>query len=234
MAVCPGLAITLVDFRKDSENPIVTYDVIIVGAGSVGVPTAMALAEKGVRTLVVDKHPSVGQGENKHAIGGIRATHTDPAKILVCLKSLDIFSTWRERFGQEIEWLKGGYIFPVYRETEEKLLKSFLPFQKEYGLNIDFKGPDDIAAAVPGINREGLIGGTISPDDGSASPLLACNFFFQRARALGAKFQFKADVTGILVEKGAVTGVATSAGQQFSVNISNFLNVLNLIDFGLC
>ena len=62
------------------------YDVIIVGAGSVGVPTAMALAEKGVKTLVVDKHPSVGQGENKHAIGGIRATHTDPAKILVCLK----------------------------------------------------------------------------------------------------------------------------------------------------
>ena len=194
------------------------YDVIIVGAGSVGVPTAMALAEKGVKTLVVDKHPSVGQGENKHAIGGIRATHTDPAKILVCLKSLDIFSTWRERFGQEIEWLKGGYIFPVYRETEEKLLKSFLPFQKEYGLNIDFKGPDDIAAAVPGINREGLIGGTISPDDGSASPLLACNFFFQRARALGATFQFKADVTGILVEKGAVTGVATSAG-RFSASV---------------
>ena len=30
-----------------------SYDVIIVGAGSVGVPTALALGEKGVSTLVV-------------------------------------------------------------------------------------------------------------------------------------------------------------------------------------
>ena len=95
------------------------YDVIIVGAGSVGVPTAMALAEKGVKTLVVDKHPSAGQGENKHAIGGIRATHTDPAKIRVCLRSLEIFSTWQDTFGQDIEWLKGGYVYPVYRKRRK-------------------------------------------------------------------------------------------------------------------
>ncbi len=188
------------------------YDTIIVGAGSVGVPTAIALAEKGIKTLVLDKHPSAGQGENKHAIGGIRATHSDSAKVLVCLRSLEIFATWQDTFGQDIEWLKGGYVFPVYREKEEKLLKSFLPFQKKFGLNIDFAGTDEIAAIVPGINRGGLIGGTISPDDGTASPLLAGNAFFQRARALGVTFQFRTEVSDILQEKGMVTGVRTSAG----------------------
>ena len=64
------------------------YDVIIVGAGSVGVPTAMSLAELGMKPLVIDMHPSPGQGENKHAIGGIRATHSDSAKILICRRSL--------------------------------------------------------------------------------------------------------------------------------------------------
>jgi len=188
------------------------YDAIIVGSGSVGVPTAIALAEKGIKTLVIDKHPSAGQGENKHAIGGIRATHSDPAKILVCLRSLEIFSTWQDTFGQEIEWLKGGYVFPVYREKEEKLLKSFLPFQKKFGLNIDFAGPDKIAAVVPGINRGGLIGGAVSPDDGTASPLLAGNAFFQRAKALGVTFQFRTNVSDILQEKGTVIGVKTSNG----------------------
>ena len=192
------------------------YDVIIVGAGSVGVPTAMALAAKGIKTLVVDKHPSAGQGENKHAIGGVRATHTDPAKIRVCLRSLEIYSTWQNTFGQDIEWLKGGYVYPVYREEEEKLLKSFLPFQKKFGLKIDFTGPDDIAAVVPGINRERLMGGTISPDDGTASPLLAGNAFFQRAKALGATFQFRSDVKKILQAKGRATGVQTSAGDFFA------------------
>jgi sarcosine oxidase subunit beta len=74
-------------------------DVIIAGAGSVGVPTAVALGAMGVKTLVLDANPSPGQGDNKHAIGGIRATHSDPGKILVSLRSLEIFSTWKECFG---------------------------------------------------------------------------------------------------------------------------------------
>ncbi len=96
------------------------YDVIIVGSGSVGTPTAMALGEMGVKTLVLDKKPSPGQGQNKCAIGGVRATHSDPAKILTSLKSLEVFSTWEETHGDNIEWLKGGYAFPVYRKTEER------------------------------------------------------------------------------------------------------------------
>jgi sarcosine oxidase subunit beta len=157
------------------------YDVIVAGAGSVGVPTAMALAEMGLKTLVVDRNPSPGQGENKRAIGGIRATHSDPAKIITCRRSLEIFSTWEEKYGEDIEWLKGGYLFPVYREAEEMALKSILPIQKEFGLRIDFVGPAEIINIMPGINPEGLIGGTWSPDDGSASPLRAVNAFYRRA-----------------------------------------------------
>ena len=189
------------------------FDVIIVGAGSIGVPTAMALGEMGVNTLVLDKNPSPGQGENKKAIGGIRATHSDSAKILTCIRSLEIFSTWEEKHGDDIEWLKGGYTFPVYRETEEKALKGILPIQKEYGLNIDFVGPEKIEEVVPGINPDGLIGGTLSPDDGSASPLRAVNAFYRRAVGLGVQFQFKTPVSRIIVENGKVQGVATDAGE---------------------
>ncbi len=189
------------------------YEVIIVGAGSIGVPIAMALGNMGVKTLVLDENPSPGQGENKRAIGGIRATHSDPAKILTCIRSLEIFSTWEERHGDNIEWLKGGYTFPVYREIDEKALKGILPIQKEYGLNIDFLGPEKIEEVVPGINPDGLIGGTISPDDGSASPLRAVNAFYRRAVELGVQFRFKTAVSSILAENGKVKGVATGEGE---------------------
>jgi sarcosine oxidase subunit beta len=188
------------------------FDVIVVGAGSAGVPVALALAETGVKTLVLDSRASPGQGENKKAIGGIRATHSDPAKILTCLRSLQIFSTWEEKYGDNIEWLKGGYTFPVYRETEEKALKGILPIQKKYGLNIDFFGPEKIQEVVPGINPEGLLGGTVSPDDGSASPLRAVNAFYRRAKEMGATFLFKETVDQIMVDKGKVQGVVTKSG----------------------
>jgi len=189
------------------------YDVIIVGAGSAGVPIAMALGEKGVKTMVLDKKPSPGQGENKHAIGGARATHSDPAKILTCLRSLEIFSTWEEMHGDYIEWLKGGYAFPVYREAEEQALKSILPIQKEYGLNIDFVGSEEIQEIIPGITPGGLMGGTFSPDDGSVSPLLSINAFYRRALEFGVQFRFKEKIGEILQENGKAVGVATDKGR---------------------
>ena len=48
-----------------------TFDVVIIGAGSVGMPTAAFLAEQGIRPLVIDQFASPGQGSNKAAIGGI-------------------------------------------------------------------------------------------------------------------------------------------------------------------
>ena len=74
-----------------TSKTIPHYDVIIIGAGSVGAPTAFYLAKVGLKPLVLDKFPSVGQGSSKRAIGGIRATHSDPAKIRLCLRSLEIF-----------------------------------------------------------------------------------------------------------------------------------------------
>ncbi len=193
-------------------SPRTTYDVIIVGAGSVGVPSALALGQMGLKTLVLDRQPSPGQGENKKAIGGIRATHSDPAKILTCLRSLEIFSTWEERHGDNIEWLKGGYVFPVYREAEEKALRNILPIQKQYGLNIDFVSPERIREIIPGINPEGLSGGTFSPDDGSASPLRTVNAFYRRALSFGVQFRFREGVSKIIAVNNRVEGVGTGNG----------------------
>jgi len=185
------------------------YDVIIAGAGSVGVPTAMALGELGIKALVIDMHPSPGQGENKHAIGGIRATHSTPGKILTCRRSIEIFSAWQQQYGDKIEWLKGGYVYPVYRPEDEKLLKGLLLDQKQHGLNIDWVDQHKIKALIPGINAEGLRGGTVSPDDGSISPLLSINAFYRRARELGATFHFKENITEINCQKGRVVGIVT-------------------------
>ena len=73
-----------------------SYDVIIIGAGSVGVPAALSLAQNKVKVLVLDALASPGQGQNKKAIGGIRATHSDKGKISTALRSIEIFSTWKK------------------------------------------------------------------------------------------------------------------------------------------
>jgi sarcosine oxidase subunit beta len=162
---------------------------------------------------VIDRLPSVGQGSNKTAIGGIRATHSDPAKIRISLRSIDIFATWKERYGDEIEWYRGGYSFVAYREHEERILKDLLAIQHTFGLNIRWLDKAALLEAIPALNPNGLIGGTHSPDDGNASPLLAVHAFYRHAKRLGAEFRFDETVTGIIVQGGRVRGVKTDKGE---------------------
>ncbi len=190
-----------------------SFDAIVIGSGSVGTPAAYYLAEAGIRTLVIDRFSSPGQGSNKAAIGGLRASHSDPAKIRLGLRSLDIFSHWKERLGDDLEWHKGGYSYVAYRPEEEKTLKDLLVIQKSYGLNISWLDRKGILEAIPGISPIGLIGGTLSPDDGNASPLLAVQAFHSHARRLGAEFKFDEAVTGLIVEGGRVRGVRTDNGE---------------------
>jgi len=190
-----------------------SYEVIIIGAGSVGTPTALFLAEAGLKVLVIDRNPSSGQGSNKRAIGGLRATHSDPAKIRLSLRSLDIISSWKEKYGDDLEWYKGGYCFVAYRQEEEKTLQEVLPLQKRLGLNIDWLEAQELRRLLPDLNPRELRGGTLSPDDGHASPLLANEAFYRRARAAGAQFKFKENVTNLVIESGKIKGVVTDQGR---------------------
>lgn len=190
-----------------------SYDVIVVGAGSVGTPAAYELAGSGLRVLVVDSAASVGQGASKAAIGGIRATHSDVAKIRTCLASLEVFSTWEERYGTSIEWRRGGYSFVAYREREETILRDLLQAQRAQGLRIDWLDGPELLEVMPDLNPSGLRGGTFSPDDGSASPLLATHEFYREAVDRGAEFRFRETVTAIDQSHGRVTGVTTDKGR---------------------
>ena len=198
-----------------------SFDAIIIGAGSVGCPTAYFLSLKYLKVLVLEGEHSQSQGQNKAAIGGVRATHSDPAKISLCIQSIDLFMNWDKIYGTDIGWKSGGYCYPIYREKDEKVLRGLLPTQKNYGLDIDWLGQDEIEKLIPGINPDGLRGGTYAPGDGQASPLLASAAFWKESKKRGAEFRFNEKVTGLLINGGRIEGVQTNKGTYYSDVVVN-------------
>lgn len=185
------------------------YDVLIIGAGSIGVPLSFYLAEKGVSVGVIEKKSSVGRGQNRAAIGGIRATHSDPAKIHICQKSLDIVRRLEPEYGFNVDWVQGGYLFPVYDQEREKTLRNLLEYQQHFHLNIDWITANEVEALAPGISQRNLLGGTYSPEDGSASPMKVIDAFYVMADYNGAEFLFNEEVVGFEWENNRITKVIT-------------------------
>ncbi|MDY6873141.1 MAG: FAD-binding oxidoreductase [Chloroflexota bacterium] len=196
-------------------------DVIIIGAGSIGLPAAYELAKAGLSVLVIDKLPSPGQASNKHAIGGVRATHSDPAKILLGNRSLDIFSNWQAVTGDDIEWRKGGYSFVAYENGHRQSLKKLITWQTQQGLNIKWLRRNELLQVAPGLNQRGLLGGTYSPEDGSASPLKVAFSSHKLAVELGVRFNFIETVQDILLDGDRVTGVRTDKATYHSQWVIN-------------
>jgi sarcosine oxidase subunit beta len=202
----------MTDYQSEGNK----FDVIILGAGSIGVPAAYAFSKSGFKTLVIDEEASPGQGSNKRAIGGIRATHSDPAKIALCQRSIEVFSTWQESTGDDIEWVRGGYCFVAYCEEEQNSLKDLLRLQKELGLNIDWHDTSQLLEIVPELNPDGLLGGTFSPEDGNASPLLALLSFYRQSLKCGATYKFHEKVIQFITSGEKIIGVKTSSNQYYA------------------
>jgi sarcosine oxidase subunit beta len=84
--------------------------------------------------------------------------------------------------------------------------------QRSLGVPTRTLAPADALAIVPELNLEGVLGATFCPTDGLGDPHMITHGFEQRARALGAKFLFGAEATGLLMDGARITGVRTSQG----------------------
>ncbi len=190
------------------------WDVVVVGAGSVGTPTALSLAEAGAKVLVLDTLHGVGHGSNKAAIGGVRATHSQPAKVALGLRSLEVFSTWRERRGDDIEWRPGGYVFAAWRANDATTLRKLVQEQCALGLEIEWLDAAELLEVVPDLEPSGLVGGSYSPRDGHCSPLLALEAFRAHAERAGAEFRFNESVIGVESAHGRLSAIVTTRGRH--------------------
>ncbi len=186
-----------------------TYDVIVIGAGSIGLPVAFSLAKSKKRVLVIDPENGPGQQNNKKAIGGVRATHSDFGKIHACLRSIEIMKTWKDVYGDDIGWMSNGYSFPAYTDSDAQKLNDLMKIQHSFGLNIKWLDPKEYNELVPGITMQELRGSTYSPEDGSCSPLLMASAYYFHCLRMGVEFAFNQYVIEIGTNGDTIMSVKT-------------------------
>jgi glycine/D-amino acid oxidase-like deaminating enzyme len=184
-------------------------DVLVVGAGMVGVACAYYCAEAGLRVGVVERG-AVASGTTSAGEGNILVSDKEPGPELdLALLSLRLWTALGERVGDGFELdAKGGVV--VARAPDALAgLTSLAAEQRTRGVTAEVVDPTELE---PRLTRD-VAGGVHYPQDMQVQPMLAAAALLRHARSLGATVHTGTSVLEFRHGKdGRITGVRTSAG----------------------
>lgn len=190
-----------------------TAPVVVIGSGCIGAAVAYHLGRRGVNgVVVVEREIQSGAGSTGKCAGGIRQQFSSPVNVQMAHLSVKYF----ERFAEEMDtgetFWQVGYLFLLSDEAQWAAFQAQAAMQRSLGVPTQVLSPAEVLAIVPELDLEGVLGATFCPTDGLGDPHMITHGFESRARALGARFLFGAEATGLLMDGARVTGVRTSQG----------------------
>jgi sarcosine oxidase subunit beta len=203
-------------FNSNGDKPMLpaTADIVIIGGGCMGTSVAYYLAERGAGKIVlVEREKFLGMGSTGRNAGGVRYQFSTQVNIRFSIFSLDVLAHFEELLGVPSGYRPIGYLFLLTTPDEVATFRANVALQQRVGVPwVRYLDADEIAALVPLVNLEGVLGGTFCPRDGLADPNSVTQGFARGARARGVQIETDTTVVAIHTEHGRVAGVVTNRG----------------------
>ncbi len=190
-----------------------TAPVVIVGAGCIGTAIAYELGRRGVKGVrVLERELFSGAGSTGKCAGGIRAQFSSAVNVKLCMRSIEAYERFADEMGTDPVFFQVGYLFLLSDPRQWEQFQAQAEMQRGLGLPVRTLTPEGVAQLVPGLDLDGVLGGTFCPKDGLGNPHEITQAYERRARELGAKFEFGRPATGLILDGTRVTGVRTATG----------------------
>ena len=188
-----------------------TADVIIIGAGVAGLSTAMQLAGRGARVLVLERE-RIGNGSTGRAAGLLGQLRGNAEHTRMLIDGLAIVRELEQLAGVEI-FVQTGSLRVA--ETPERVaeIASLVAMGKSIGFDIDHMPIEEVARRMPYMWTGDLIDACYCPTDGHIQPAELVAAYLKVGKQRGVEIKTNTPVTEIIVEHGEVQGVRTPAGE---------------------
>jgi sarcosine oxidase, subunit beta len=188
-------------------------DFLVIGGGVMGASIAYHLAVRGHRNvLLLEKEPFFGQGATGRCAGGVRYQFGTEVNVQLSIESLPMLERFKEETGQEVDYIKCGYLFILSKDEDVKTFRHNVEMQNRLGAGTHWLDGDEIRRRLPLLRLDDIQAGAFNPRDGIVDPNGVVMGYIQGAQRLGAKCLGGVEVLSIQVENGRVTGVETNFG----------------------
>lgn len=201
-------------------------DVVVIGAGIMGLSIAYHLARLGVTNVsVVDKSYLCGGASGRNG-GGIRAQWSSEANIRLMQESIRMCQQFANEFKINVWLRQGGYLFLARTEDKRRALEDSCKLQRECGLSTRMLTPREAQKIVPELSTDGVVAATYNPDDGVVFPWPFVWGFAQAATKLGVEVSTFTEVAGIDVHGSTIEAVRVrnAAGVEHRIRTNKVVN----------
>lgn len=172
----------------------VSPHVVVIGAGTLGMCTALNLIEQGARVTVLEAH-SIASGSSGRSVGVVGSQFTDPFEILLRVHALRRFRQWE---AEGLSFNHIGYLRLARTSAQMELFAKSVEMQREAGLESRLIRANELRDIVPHINPDGLEGGLFGPDNGFLDPHEMCNFLAEAVRSKGGEIRQYRKLLGVM------------------------------------
>ena len=123
-------------------------EVVVVGAGIVGLSTAFQLASRGVRDVTIVERRHVGAGASGKSGAIIRTHYSNEPETRLALEGLRFFRSFGERVGVECRFDETGFL--VFADPDDRdSLEANLGIQAALGIPARIIDPDELREIDP-------------------------------------------------------------------------------------
>ena len=200
----------------DNDN---VADVIVIGGGAAGCSSAMQLALRGQRVIVLEKG-RLGSGSTAQAAGLGAQLRSSANETRLLKEGLDVVKDLEARLGKEL-FVRTGCLHLAATDDRAEEIHELVAMGKSIDFEIDFVDLPTARRLLPCMKTDDLIEVCYCPTDGYFQPAELLDAYIRVARQEGAIFRTHTRVENVLTLGGRIRGVRAGGQDYFAPIVVN-------------
>jgi glycine oxidase len=218
-----------------------TVDVAVVGGGVIGCSVAHYTAQRGAKVALVEAE-QIGTGASGQTVGLLAAQggRHEPGPFLdLLLQSRGLYEPLSQELyeltGLDVEYIRAGTLQVATDAESAGDLAEVHSRQREQGLLVEWLEASEVYELEPNLAAQ-VVAALYAPEDAQVNPPRLVQALAFAASLRRTQLMEAVRVTGLVAEKGKVTGVRTAQGTVSADTVvlaSGVLSPLLLNDIGV-
>lgn len=188
-------------------------DVVIIGAGIMGLSTAYYLSQRGLKICIVEREHYIGGYTTLRCAGGIRQQFSSELNVALSILNRQMLHKIEEETHYRIPFNSCGYAFAFTKADSAAQAESAVRIQHEMSVNTKILSSHEITAMFPNIYVGDVLLATYCQDDGLLNVGVLLSLLKRELDKRNVKILCQTVACGIETKNGCIDRVLLNKGE---------------------